>query len=109
MGWSAYHSSPKLLLKVGFSDEQKGNDSGYPFFTLKHSIEQLQSRDETFVPDNVTCDDVLTFDNEVAVIQEILTDKMMAAEMWVDESDMKRKKKRKQEADMSLMEKPNAS
>ena len=48
---------------------------------MKHSIEQLQSRDETFVPDDVTCDDVLTFDNEVAVIQEVLTDEMMVAEI----------------------------
>ena len=32
------------------------------FFTLKYSIEQLQSRDETLVPDDVTYDNILTFD-----------------------------------------------
>ena len=53
--------------KTGFSDEEKGVDSDDPFSTLKQSIEQLQSRDETLVPDDVTCDDILAFDDEVAV------------------------------------------
>ena len=56
---------------------------------MKHSIEQLQSRDETLASDNVTCDNVLTFD---------------------DESDTKEEEEKEdeQEADVSLLEKPSA-
>ena len=53
--------------KTGFSDEEKGVDSDDLFSTFKQSIEQLQSRDETLIPDDVTCDDILAFDDEVAV------------------------------------------
>ena len=49
---------PKCFKKGGFSDE---------------------SLDETFVHDDVTCDEILTFDDEVAVTQEILTDEMIVA------------------------------
>ena len=49
---------PKRFKKGGFSDE---------------------SRDETFVPDDVTCDEILTFDDEVAVTREILIDEMIVA------------------------------
>ena len=45
---------------------EQDDKSNYPFSTLKHYIEQLQSQDETLVPNYVTCDDILTFDDEVA-------------------------------------------
>ena len=72
--------------KAGFSDEEK-DDFDDPFSTFKHSIEELQSREETLVPDDVTCDDILAFDEEVVVTQEILTDEMIVAEMRADKSD----------------------
>ena len=53
--------------KPGFSDDEKDGDSDNPFSTFKHFIKQLRSRDETLVPDYVTCDDILAFDDEVAV------------------------------------------
>ena len=60
------HNSAKLLQKDGFSGMEQDDESNYPFSTLKHYIEQLQSQDETLVPNYVTCDDILTFDDEVA-------------------------------------------
>ena len=45
---------------------EQDDESNYPFSTLKHYTEQLQSQDETLVPNYVTCDDILTFDDEVA-------------------------------------------
>ena len=63
------------------------------------------------VPNDVTCDDILTFDDEVAVTQDILTGEMIVEEMRIDESDTKveEEKEDEQEADVSLMEKTNAS
>ena len=49
-----YHNSAKLLQTAGFSDEEKDDYSDNPFSALKYSIEQLQSRDETLIPDNVS-------------------------------------------------------
>ena len=60
LGWDHVITTtvPKRFKKGGFSDE---------------------SRDETFVPDDVTCDEILTFDDEVAVTREILIDEMIVA------------------------------
>ena len=49
-----YQNSAKLLQTAGFSDEEKDDYSDNPFSALKYSIEQLQSRDETLIPDNVS-------------------------------------------------------
>ena len=49
-----YHNSAKLLQTAGFSDEEKDDYSDNPFSALKYSIEQLQSRDETLIPDNIS-------------------------------------------------------
>ena len=82
--------------KAGFSDDVKDDDSDNPFSTLKHSIEQLQSRDETLVPGNIRC-------NNILLTQEILTDEIIVAEMWADESDIKEEEEKegKQEADVA--------
>ena len=49
-----YQNSAKLLQTAAFSDEEKDDYSDHPFSALKYSIEQLQSRDETLIPDNVS-------------------------------------------------------
>ena len=97
--------------KAHFSNDEKSDDSEDPFSALKHSIEQLQSRDEALVPDDVTCDDVLTFDDKVAVTQDVLTEQMIVAEMRANKSDTKEEEEKelKQNAHVSLMEKPCVS
>ena len=45
------------------------------------------------VPDGVLCDDILTFDDEVAVTQT-LTDKIIVKEMQDDESNTKGKEEK---------------
>ena len=76
----------KCLKKAGFSDEEKENNPDDPFSTLKHSIEQLQPWQESLVFDDVSCNDFLSFDGEVAVTQDTLTREMTVEEMQVDES-----------------------
>ena len=74
----------------------KDDDSDNPFSTLRHSIEQLQSRDETLVPGNIRR-------NNILLTQEILTDEMIVAEICADESDIKEEEEKegKQEADVA--------
>ena len=59
----------------------------------------------------MVCNNILTFDDEVAVTQEILIDEMIVAEMRAYESDTKEEEEKedKQETEVSLMEKPSAS
>ena len=56
------------------------------------------------VPDDVTCDDILIFDEEVPATQEILTDEMIVSEMLTHESNAKEEEKKEdeQETDVSL-------
>ena len=63
MGQCVYHNSAKLFQKSRFFNVEKDSDSNDPFATLKDFIEQLQYRDSNLVPDNVTYDDILTFDD----------------------------------------------
>ena len=63
MGQCVYHNSAKLFQKSWFFNKEKDSDSNDPFSTLKHSTEQLQYRDSNLVPENVTYDDILTFDD----------------------------------------------
>ena len=81
----------KPLPKLSITEE-KDCDSDDPYFTMKHSIQQLQRRDETFIPGNVSCDDCCT-------------------NVRADESDKKEKEEReeKQEVDVSFMEISSAS
>ena len=51
---------------------QKDSDSDDQFSSLKHSIKQLQSREKGLVPDDATCDNILTFDDEVSELTELL-------------------------------------
>lgn len=91
----------KCLKKAGFSDEEKENPDD-PFSTLKHSIEQLQPWEESLVFDDVSCNDFLSFDGEVAVTQDTLTREMIVEEMQVDESRYKKKRKRKSKTNKKL-------
>lgn len=96
---------------AAFPDKEKDEDPTDPFSTLKHSIEKARSWDKTLVLDDVICDDILIFNDQVALTQKILINEMIVTEMKADESDTKseEEKEDKQEPDVSLMKKPSAS
>lgn len=63
------------------------------------------------VSDHVTCDDILIFDDEVAVTQKLLNDEMTVAEIRADDWYTKQEEEKEdgQEAEVSLMGKASAS
>ena len=46
-----------------------------PFSTLKRSIDQLRQREENLIPNYLTYEDVLTIDDNIAVMGGVMTDK----------------------------------
>ena len=78
--------------KEGF---KKGvsNEDDEPFSAFKSSIEQLRQRDENFIPNDFTYNDILTVDNDIAIMggamtdEEIVLDLNEVAEEEVEEED----------------------
>ena len=46
-----------------------------PFSTLKRSIDQLRQREENLIQNYLTYEDVLTIDDNIAVMGGVMTDK----------------------------------
>ena len=78
--------------KEGF---KKGvsNEDDEPFSAFKSSIEQLRQRDEDFIPNDFTYNDILTVDNDIAIMGGVMTDEEIVldlnevAEEEVEEED----------------------
>ena len=60
----------KAGFKEGMTDEEDD-----PFSTLKRSIDQLRQREENLIPNYLTYEDVLTIDDNIAVMGGVMTDK----------------------------------
>ena len=60
----------KAGFKEGMTDEEDD-----PFSTLKRSIDQLRQREENLIPNYLTYEDVLTIDDNIAVLGGVMTDK----------------------------------
>ena len=76
----------KALLLTASADDD-------PFSTFKSSIDQLRQRDEYLIPNDFTYKDILTVDNDIAVMggvmtdEEIVQDLIEVAEEEVEEED----------------------
>ena len=74
--------------KKGVSDEDDD-----PFSAFKSSIEQLRQHDENFIPNDFTYNDILTVDNDIAIMGGVMTDEEIVldlnevAEEEVEEED----------------------
>ena len=76
----------KALLWTASADDD-------PFSTFKSSIDQLRQRDEYLIPNDFTYKDILTVDDDIAVMggvmtdEEIVQDLIEVAEEEVEEED----------------------
>ena len=69
------------------------NEDDEPFSAFKSSIEPLRQRDENFIPNDFTYNDILTVDNDIAIMGGVMTDEEIVldlnevAEEEVEEED----------------------
>ena len=66
----------KAGFKEGVSDE---NDD--PFSAFKSSIDQLRQRDENLIPNDFTYKDILTVDDDIAVMGGVMTDEEIVQDL----------------------------
>ena len=66
----------KAGFKEGLSDEDDD-----PFSPFKSSIDQLRQRNDNLIPNDFTCKDILTVDNDIAVMGGVMTDEEIAQDL----------------------------
>ena len=92
--WSKVSESTILncFRKAGFKEGVSDKDDD-PFSAFKSSIDQLRQRDENLIPNDFTYKDILTVDDDIAVMggvttdEEIVQDLIEVAEEEVQEED----------------------
>ena len=57
-----------------------------PFSKLKESLDQLQQHDEDFVPEDFRYDDLLTVDDDVAIMGGVMTEEEILLEIRENET-----------------------
>lgn len=73
VGWDHGENGTELLKKAGFvkqDDEALAADD--PFNNLKASLSQLSVRDKSL--NDISPNEIMSFDNEVTVSQDVMTD-----------------------------------
>ena len=71
--------------KAGFSQNVSSEEDD-PFSKLRESLDQLQQHDEDFVPEDFRYDDLLTVDDDVAVMGGVMTEEEILQEIRENET-----------------------
>ena len=66
----------KACFKEGVSDEDDD-----PFSAFKSSIDQLRQRDENVIPNDFTYKDIVTVDDDIAVMGSVMTDEEIGQDL----------------------------
>ena len=73
--WSEVSASNIIncFCKAGFTEGVSDEDDD-PFSAFKSSIDQLRQRDENLIRNDFTYKDILTVDDDIAVMGDVMTD-----------------------------------
>ena len=69
-----------LTASAGFKERVSDEDDD-PFFAFKSSTDQLRQRDENLIPNDFTYKDILTVDDDIAVMGGIMTDEEIVQDL----------------------------
>ena len=66
--------------KAGFKEGVSDEDDD-PFSAFKSSIDQLRQRDENVIPNDFTYKDIVTVDDDIAVMGSVMTDEEIGQDL----------------------------
>ena len=79
--WSEVSESTiNCFRKAGFKEGVSDEDDD-PFSAFKSSIDQLRQRDENVIPNDFTCKDIVTVDDDIAVMGGVMTDEEIGQDL----------------------------
>ena len=80
--WSEVSESTIIncFRKAGFKEGVSDEDDD-PFSAFKSSIDQLRQRDENVIPNDFTCKDIVTVDDDIAVMGGVMTDEEIGQDL----------------------------
>ena len=80
--WSEVSESTIIncFRKVGFKEGVSDEDDD-PFSAFKSSIDQLRQRDESVIPNDFTYKDIVTVDDDIAVMGSVMTDEEIGQDL----------------------------
>ena len=80
--WSEVSESTIIncFRKVGFKEGVSDEDDD-PFSAFKSSIDQLRQRDENVIPNDFTYKDIVTVDDDIAVMGSVMTDEEIGQDL----------------------------
>ena len=80
--WSEVSESTIIncFRKAGFKEGVSDEDDD-PFSAFKSSIDQLRQRDENVIPNDFTYKDIVTVDDDIAVMGSVITDEEIGQDL----------------------------
>ena len=80
--WSEVSESTIIncFRKAGFKEGVSDEDDD-PFSAFKSSIDQLRQRDENVIPNDFTYKDIVTVDDDIAVMGSVMTDEEIGQDL----------------------------
>ena len=80
--WSEVSESTIIncFRKAGFKEGVSDEDDD-PFSAFKSSIDQLRQRDESVIPNDFTYKDIVTVDDDIAVMGSVMTDEEIGQDL----------------------------
>ena len=80
--WSEVSESTIIncFCKAGFKEGVSDEDDD-PFSAFKSSIDQLRQRDENVIPNDFTYKDIVTVDDDIAVMGSVMTDEEIGQDL----------------------------